>query len=90
MKRTGKMTCLSCSYTDLSSFFQLLRGNEPKCPDCGSANVTSGEPQLRCSHCSETTMPRRHRLNSTVSPLRCAVCNGTEFEAVSKVPAGFL
>lgn len=89
-KSSAKVTCLGCGYTDLRAFFALLRGEKPKCPDCGSNNIVEGEPQLRCTKCSETTMPRRNRLYSAVQVLTCQVCEGTEFDAEQKVPSGYI
>ncbi len=89
-RKIGRATCVSCGFTDLHSFFQLLRGEDPKCPDCKSTNVAEGEPDLRCTGCGQTTVPRRHRLNMAVAPLRCVGCGSDSFEAVPKVPAGYI
>ncbi len=89
-RKIGRATCVRCGFTDLHSFFQLLRGEESKCPDCKSTNVAEGEPNLRCTGCGVTIAPRRHRLNMAVVPLSCEGCQSALFEAVPKVPAGYI
>ncbi len=89
-RKIGRATCVSCGFTDLYSFFQLLRGEQPKCPDCKSTDVAEGEPELRCSNCGLSAVLRRHRMNIAVAPLRCHGCQSVSFEAVPKVPAGYI
>jgi len=89
-RKIGRSTCVNCGFTDLHAFFQLLRGNEPKCPDCKSANVVEGEPTLRCTSCELTVVPRRHRMGMAVTPLACNHCQSDSFEVVPKVPAGYI
>ncbi len=80
--KNGRLTCLNCGFTDLRSFFALLRGDDPKCPDCKSSDVTEGEPVLQCSSCLiVTAFPRKHREYSAVKPLACAGCGQTRWRA---------